>query len=151
LAPRQKPENWHKVRREVEEAIDLPPKTVPVVVRVSGNMRNPAGSRVRQLSDGGLPSVQDPRSYGPPLAQQVQGYGPGFSEAATRIGSRKHEAEEDRGPAGLGPGCVEGTGGKRMVSPQAKRAGVGYLMTQRKYSQRRACELVRVARFPNQA
>ena len=33
-----------------------------------------------------------------------------------------------------------------MVSPQAKRAGVRYLMTHRKYSQRRACELVRVAR-----
>ena len=33
-----------------------------------------------------------------------------------------------------------------MVSPQAKRAGVGYLMTHRQYSQRRACELVRVAR-----
>jgi putative transposase len=33
-----------------------------------------------------------------------------------------------------------------MVSPQAKRAGVGYLMTHRKYSQRQACELVRVTR-----
>src|ERR671919_456325 len=33
-----------------------------------------------------------------------------------------------------------------MVSPQAKRAGVGYLMTHRKYSQRQACVLVRVAR-----
>jgi putative transposase len=33
-----------------------------------------------------------------------------------------------------------------MVSPQAKRAGVGYLMTHRRYSQRQACSLVRVAR-----
>jgi putative transposase len=33
-----------------------------------------------------------------------------------------------------------------MVSPQAKRAGVGYLMTHRQYSQRRACGVVRVAR-----
>jgi hypothetical protein len=33
-----------------------------------------------------------------------------------------------------------------MVSPQAKRVGVGYLMTHRKCSQRQACALVRVAR-----
>ena len=33
-----------------------------------------------------------------------------------------------------------------MVSPQAKRAGVRYLMTDRKYSQRQACALVKVAR-----
>ena len=33
-----------------------------------------------------------------------------------------------------------------MVSPHAKRAGVRYLMTDRKYSQRQACALVRVAR-----
>jgi putative transposase len=33
-----------------------------------------------------------------------------------------------------------------MVNPQDKRAGVGYLMTQRKYSQRQACALVRVTR-----
>jgi putative transposase len=33
-----------------------------------------------------------------------------------------------------------------MVSPQAKRAGVEYLMRQREYSQRQACTLVRAAR-----
>ena len=33
-----------------------------------------------------------------------------------------------------------------MVSPQARRVGVDYLMTHRQYSQRQACELVRVAR-----
>ena len=33
-----------------------------------------------------------------------------------------------------------------MVSPQAKRAGVRYLIAEREYSQRQACELVRVAR-----
>lgn len=33
-----------------------------------------------------------------------------------------------------------------MVSPQARRVGVDYLMTHWQYSQRQACELVRVAR-----
>jgi len=64
------------------------------------------------------------------------------SETAEAARRREREAEAHRGRSGIGHHDVEGSGWKKMVSPQDRRAAVAHVRQAHGASERRACGLV---------
>src|SRR5438874_592798 len=62
--------------------------------------------------------------------------------AARQLEEENGTAEEDRGAAGAGLGCVEGGVGKKVVGSRAEREAVRVVWEEAELSERRACGLI---------
>ena len=89
-----------------------------------------------------MPATRDQRSDVLYLAQQVRRDGRKRGQAFKAVGRGERKAEADCGRASTGYQDAEGSGWKKMVSPEEKRAAVGHLRQEHGASERRACGLV---------
>jgi len=103
-----------------------------------GGRRQEAGRNLPRIWGGGRDGV--------PLAEQVWRDGNSGVTTATGIGSGECTAKTDSGAAGVGQRRAEGVSCKKMVSPPARRRRVQHLVNSQGCSERRACQLVGIAR-----
>lgn len=84
------------------------------------------------------------------LAEEVRRHGCIRGQTAAGAGDRECQAQADRGGSTAGHVVDEGTAGKKLVTPMAKREAVGFLMSEIGLSERRACRIVGLARSVQQ-